>query len=258
MPDRYREREIARLRDAMERRLHSPRLQMALIVALAAAAGFFTSVTLFHLRLDALWLRYPIAAAAGYATFLFLLWSWLRLQREDVLDDSDPVDLPSELRLPRRDAVHEDVWIPGGGRSGGGGASAWFGEDRGVAGAFGGVMPPVSGDGPGDPEGFDVDDVPGIAAIVAVAGAVVAAVWMTVSAPTFLAELMLDSALAAGLYRRLDAADEGHWLRTAINRTGWLFVCVMLGFALVGALMQTYAPRATSMGEVIRHYFVNK
>jgi len=70
----------------------------------------------------------------------------------------------------------------------------------------------------------------------------VAAVWMTVAAPTFLAELMLDSALAAGLYRRLDAVDEGHWLRTAIKRTGWLFVCVMLGFALVGALMQTYAP----------------
>jgi hypothetical protein len=112
MPDRYREREIARLRDAMERRLHSPRLQMALIVALAGAAGFFTSVTLFHLRLDALWLRYPIAAAAGYATFLFLLWCWLRLQSEDVLDDPDPVDLRSDLRLPRRDAVHEDVWIP--------------------------------------------------------------------------------------------------------------------------------------------------
>ena len=84
------------------------------------------------------------------------------------------------------------------------------------------------------------------------------AVWMTVAAPTFLAELMLDSALAAGMYRRLDAADEGHWFRTAINRTGWLFVCVMLGFALVGALMQTYAPRATSIGEVIRHYLVNK
>jgi hypothetical protein len=73
MPDRYREREIARLRTAMERRLHSPRLQMALIVASAGAAGFFASVALLHLGLTALWLRYPMAAAAGYATFLLLL-----------------------------------------------------------------------------------------------------------------------------------------------------------------------------------------
>jgi hypothetical protein len=29
MPDRHREREIARFRDAMERRLQSPRLQLA-------------------------------------------------------------------------------------------------------------------------------------------------------------------------------------------------------------------------------------
>ena len=29
---------------------------------------------------------------------------------------------------------------------------------------------------------------------------------------------------------------------------------VMLGFALGGALMQTYAPHASSIGEVIRHY----
>jgi len=32
----------------------------------------------------------------------------------------------------------------------------------------------------------------------------------------------------------------------------------MLGFALGGALMQTYAPHATSIGEVIRHYLDNR
>ena len=51
MPDRDREREIARLRNAMERRLHAPRLQMALIVASAGAAGFFASVAHLHLGL---------------------------------------------------------------------------------------------------------------------------------------------------------------------------------------------------------------
>jgi hypothetical protein len=115
-------------------------------------------------------------------------------------------------------------------------------------------MPPVFGDGPDGPEGFDAEALAGIAAIVALAGAIVTAVWVTMAAPTFLAELMLDSALAAGPYRRLGAAGEGRWLRTAIEGTGWPFVVVMLGFALGGALMQTYAPHATSIGEVIRHY----
>jgi hypothetical protein len=253
MPDRYREREVARLRTAMERRLHSPRLQMALIVASAGAASFFASVALLHLGLTALWLRYPMAAAAGYATFLLLLWCWLRLQRNDLLEDLDPAIPGSDLRLPSSDVVQEDVWAPGGGRSGGGGASASFGEDRGATRAEH-VMPPVFGDGPDGPGGFDAEDLAGIAAIVALTGAIVAAVWVTVAAPTFLAELMLDSALAAGLYRRLGAAGEGRWLRTAIEGTGWPFVVVMLGFALGGALMQTYAPRATSIGEVIQHY----
>jgi len=38
---------------------------------------------------------------------------------------------------------------------------------------------------------------------------------VAMAAPTFLAELMLDSALAAGPYRRVGAAGEGRWLRTA-------------------------------------------
>jgi hypothetical protein len=76
-------------------------------------------------------------------------------------------------------------------------------------------MPPVFGDGPDGPEGFDAEDLAGIAAIVALAGAIVTAIWVAMAAPTFLAELMLDSALAAGPYRRVGAAGEGRWLRTA-------------------------------------------
>jgi hypothetical protein len=257
MPDKYREREIARLRSAMERRLDSPRLQMALIVSLTGAAGFFVSAALLYLGLKVLWLRYSVAVAAGYLTFLLLLWCWLRLQEKDAIEDLDPESPDFDPRLPSRDAAQGDVWTPGGGRSGGGGASAWFGENPGAASAS--VTSADSGDdGPDGPDGFDGEDLAGIAAIVALAGAVVAAVWVTVTAPTLLVELMLNSALAAGLYRRLGAVEERHWLRTAVEQTGWPFVVVMLGFALAGALMQTYAPHASTMGEVIQHFLGNR
>src|SRR5262249_32160230 len=232
-------------------RLHSPRLQMALIVAFAGCAGFFASVALLHLGLTRLGVRYPIAVVVAYTTFLLLLWSWLRLRRRHRFESHDVSDWDSHLDLPSRDAVPGDVWRAGGGRSGGGGASASYGEDPGAAGAYWHVMPPVSGTDADGSGWFDAEDAAGAAAIAALAVAIGAAVWMIVAAPTFFAELMLDSALAAGLYRRLGAVEEGHWLRTAIGRTGWLFVCVMLGFALAGALMQAYAPSATSIGQVI-------
>jgi uncharacterized integral membrane protein len=38
-----------------------------------------------------------------------------------------------------------------------------------------------------------------------------------------------------------------------VRRTVWPCVCVALGFALAGALMQAYAPSANSIGQVIRH-----
>ncbi len=45
-----------------------------------------------------------------------------------------------------------------------------------------------------------------------------------------------------------------YWLYTAIRRTLWPFVGTAVLFSLAGAGMQVYAPRATSIGEVIHHY----
>ncbi len=88
-------------------------------------------------------------------------------------------------------------------------------------------------------------------AIVALVGAACAALWMVWTAPALFAELLLDIGLAAGLYRRLRAVKGDHWLRTAIRRTAGPFVAVALLFALAGAVMQSYAPGAKSIGEVI-------
>lgn len=108
-----RAQELARLRHALER-LHSPRLQMSVIVALTGAVGFLSSVTLLHFRVHQLWLRYPLAVAIAYAGFLLFLWCWLRLKRSDVLDG---IDVPWDGSSPG--AGHcSSTHSPGGGGHG--------------------------------------------------------------------------------------------------------------------------------------------
>lgn len=86
-----RRKEIARIQCTLER-LHSPRLQMMLIVALTAAVGFLASFALFHVGVESMWIRYPFAVVIAYVAFLFLLWCWLRLRSSDFLDG---LDVPS-------------------------------------------------------------------------------------------------------------------------------------------------------------------
>ncbi|MEX0806378.1 MAG: hypothetical protein WD688_24125 [Candidatus Binatia bacterium] len=91
-------------------------------------------------------------------------------------------------------------------------------------------------------------------AIAALVGAALATLWIVWAAPALLAELLLDAALATGLYRRLRDVRGDHWLRTAIRRTGWPFVAVAILFALAGAAMQFYTPGAKSIGQVIQYH----
>ena len=60
-------------------RLHSPRLQMLLIVALTAAAGFLASASLLDIGLQALGQRYALSVVIAYLVFLLLLRTWVRL-----------------------------------------------------------------------------------------------------------------------------------------------------------------------------------
>jgi hypothetical protein len=247
-----RRRELARIRSMLER-LHSPRLQMSLIVALTASVGFLASVTLLYSGVGAMWLRYPLAVLCAYAAFLFFLWCWLRLRWEDFVEVPDfgggGISIPDRLGL-------NAPWSGGGGHFGGGGASGSFDQSS--------VLSSFAGDGASDAiPGADIAEAAGSAldaeeltvvliAIAALIGAVVAAAWIVWAAPALFAELTLDAALATGLYRRLRAIDGDYWLRTAIRKTVWAFTGVAVLFTLAGAAMQMYAPQAKSIGQVMR------
>ncbi len=101
----------------------------------------------------------------------------------------------------------------------------------------------------GDGEGAIIGVV--IVAAIALITAVFAVFSIVSMAPVLFAELLVDAALAGGLYRHVRGIDrERHWLTTAIARTGWRFGAVAVGF-LAGWLIARAVPGADSIGALL-------
>jgi hypothetical protein len=244
-PDKIRREEVERVRGALLR-AHWPRLQMMIIVSLTGATGFVTSVALLHFHLDALWLRYPLAVAAAYLVFLFLLWCWLRLRGDDLFDAVD-IPGPGSGSSPASGSGSGKSFEGGGGHSGGGGASGQFEGS------------PVASEGGGDggalsdaTAGFDLD-IGEAAVLLVVLAALLAGAWFAIGvvwvAPDLFAELVIDAALAGGLYRRLRGIRGDHWLRTAFRLTAWRFASVAFFFCVAGFAIHLHSPEAKSIGQ---------
>lgn len=230
-PAPLRIQEVARLQHVLER-LHSPRLHMSIIVALTGASGFLSSVLLLHSGVHELWLRYPLAVAVAYGSFLLFLWCWLRLKRSEVLDGIDALC---------------------NGSSSGSGHGCNATHDHGGAGHG------AAGGGHGGTADATPDIDVGEAAVVLICiAALLFAAWMAywtvLTAPTLFAELILDSALATGLYHHLRRAPSRDWVHTALRRTALRFITVAAVCGLAGTAMQFYAPEASSIGQVIHHH----
>jgi hypothetical protein len=90
--------------------------------------------------------------------------------------------------------------------------------------------------------------------VVALAvGLALSSLYVIYSAPTLFAELLLDGALAATLYRRLRGIETRHWVSTAVRRTLLPFAITAVFLGAVGWGLQSYAPGARSLGEAIHH-----
>jgi hypothetical protein len=247
-------KELNRLRRQIELRSF-PRLQMLIIVAISGATGFLASVMLLDSGVTEMWLRYSFAMAATYLMFLFLLWLWLRTSAEDYLD------FPDLSGMAPSGHSHESgqVFEAKGGEFGGGGAQGSY--DGPISGPA--ISPePISNmsasdgnvigealEGAAQAEEFAIPLI-----VLALLGALLfSSAIIVYSAPMLFAELLLDAALAAGLYRKLRSLPSQHWLETAIRRTAWPFIATTIFIAASGWGMQLYAPGAHSLGEVISY-----
>lgn len=237
------------LRALAATRVSVPRLQMSLLVLLTAATGFLASVVLSAAGMEALWLRYPVCVLIAYGAFLGLVWIWRR-HREWDLGVPDGGDASSTPASGRSD------WQGTGGGSGGGGASASFDVPATPA-SFASLDPtPPSIELPSLDDSLDADEsLPVVLVMVVLGGALLAVFWVIWIAPALLAELALDAALSAGLYRRLKRpTTDADWLSTTLRHTVKPFVAATLSLLVAGALMSLLVPDATSLGEFLAHY----
>lgn len=219
-----------------------PRAEMALLVALTAVVGLLASFGLLALGLEAMAARYPLALAVAYGAFLLLIGVWVRerRRRRDWLDLADAPDAGAGGEPSPSDP--EAGWDGGGGEFGGGGASGSFASEP---------------DGPAGASLGDVADADEalvfLVPLALVALGAFGAAWIVWTAPILFAELLLDAALAAGLYRRLRGLERGgHWLAVAVRRTWLPALALAVVLAVAGFAMEHLVPGARSVGDFAR------
>ncbi|MFA4969589.1 MAG: hypothetical protein WC540_08150 [Sulfuritalea sp.] len=240
-----------------------PRLQMFFLVMLTGAAGMVSSFTLLRSGVDSMLARYPLSVGCAYLVFLFLLWLWLRTKAEDYVDGS--FDIPQSGGSHDGPSVcieHEPDFSGGGGDYGGGGASGSFQLDESLPSPS---LPEVNIPG-GDSVGEAVGEVIGgadegaiplaIALLIAALAAALlfATLYIVYLAPVLFAELLVDGALSASLYRRMRGLQTRHWLESAVRRTAVPFAVTALSLGAIGYAFQLYTPQAHTFGEVVKQW----
>jgi hypothetical protein len=222
-----------------------PRLQVSLILSVTALAGFLTSYTLLSFGVLRMWVRYPAAILVAYFVFLVLLALWLWVQRRSF--EVDP-DLPEGV-TDAFPASHEHVGFGSGGDFGGAGSGGTWQSVN--ASPQPGVSSSSSSSGIFD---LDLDD--GwliVIAIVAIVGGLIASFYVIYIAPALLAEILVDGALIAGLYKRVKPIEERHWLRSAVRKTVVPALLVTLCFTVAGFSLQIAIPEAHTIGEAWKY-----
>ncbi len=219
----WRARSLRRLRRHLLK-TQSPRFHMAAVLVLSGLVGFIASATMLHFGWQTMWLRYPAAAVVAYAFFLLLvnitITAYAYRERVDLLEMSDLIPEPPE-------GVVLDS------------------------------APELSGDGGLDLglDGLDGDEGCLIVALAAlVLGLLFISGYIVATAPTLLAELLLDSLLVGGLYGRMKKSGTESLVSCSFRRTRGLAAMTIVLLALAGAGLQSYAPEAASIGPVLEKW----
>jgi hypothetical protein len=201
-------------------RTGAPKSQIMLLVWLTGMAGLLTSVSLLHLHLEIMAVRYILSVTVAYGTFLALVWLWIVCQGRRWNRIA--------RRAPRTQPV-TDLW----------------------------ELSSMDLDWLDFLDLMEMGEVIGPLLLVAAAFSIVFVLWYLISAiafaPESLAEMFIDGVISAALYRRLKRIDHRHWLQSAFAKTRAPFLWTLLFFAFFGVVTRYYAPEAISIGGVFRH-----
>lgn len=239
------------------------RFHMSLILASSGLAAMLCNwILLQAVGVHAMWVRYPLAVALSYLTFLAGVWLWLRYvglgqgsspDTGSALDGLDGPDI--SLGGGSGDAVSETV-ARGGGQFGGGGASdswadaqpvqSWVGDGGSASGSGG------SSFSLGDFGDLDADGI----VLLLLALALVAAIFLASGyviwfAPDILGEAAFGAALAAGLTRPAKRQDSEGWVAGVVRKTWWPFAIVLVLAEAVAIFAAVNYPAAATLRQAI-------
>lgn len=234
----HRQREINRIGQQLLQHGY-PRLEMAFLVLVTGLAGFIASFALLHAGIQMMVLRYPLAVGCAFIALLVQLWLWIKLRpdwREDL------VDMAGDLASGNGDAA--PGYSGGGGTFDGGGASGDFGSPCGDL-----LSGPVEAAANAEEAAIPLFALLGIAAVAL--SMVLLAFSLVSTAPFLFAELLVDAAMSATLYRRLRHLPRRHWTQTAVRRTIVPFALSALLLALVGFGMEWAVPGAHTVAQFL-------
>lgn len=211
-----RAREIEQTRERLVRH-GAPRLEMACIVLVTAAVGLLASFLMLHAGVSLMAVRYPAAILAAYGLFLAQMAAWARWRDASI---ADPTDV-AEMAFDTFGSWPRGVSVTTSKASGTGSSLDISDADLG----FGALL---------------------VLAVVACV-ALVASGWVVWTAPTLMAELAVDVAIAGGLYKRLRGLpSEGTgWL--VLRHTRWPLAGLLAFFSVLGIALQALAPGADTM-----------
>ena len=219
-----------------------PRVELFVIVALAGIAGFLVAYGLLNGGVHSMPVRYAAAGGAAYLAFLFLIWLWI-VWKSGARADFDGADHLDVLDLaPRSFGEAPAPSLFEGGRSGGGGAAAAWGDASGRS-------SPREGSSWLD---WEADSGWVILAIIALLAGVSAVGYVLYLAPALFAEVLVDGVIVAAVSRRVAGIERRDWTATVLRYT-WLPALIMIGSLVVsGWALQKIAPEARSLGPAVQ------
>ncbi|MBK7658049.1 MAG: hypothetical protein IPJ28_02335 [Betaproteobacteria bacterium] len=233
------------------------RFHMSLILASSGLSAMLASWALLQVGVGSMLVRYPIAIAVAYGTFLLGVWIWLQYagvgdgeERKEsgnsLVDGADLLDIP--IGGGKGGGGSGGGFAgKGGGFDGGGASGSWV--EGGPRGALSSSSPQLNArafassagsDAPssGSGTGFDLDlgddlgmVILGLLLVLAVLASSGYLVW---AAPDILTEAAFGAMLAGGLARRSKHEDAAGWVAGVIKKTWWPFAIVLvlaIGFA---------------------------
>ena len=256
---------------ALERR-YSPRLHMSMILAASGFCAMLASWFMLAAGVHSMLVRYPIAIAIAYATFLVGVYVWLRAMG---LVDNDGVrtgkrrDLKGNFDIPSLGGGSRGgggggsaVSIPrgGGGTFDGGGASASFAETRVplvAANLKADASSDVASSTGAKAAGSLLDGIDGDGLVLLLlALALVAAIFVTSGyliwvAPDVLTEAAFGAMLTGTLVRTTRRQTAVAWIGGVVRKTLWPFLVVMVVAVIFAGWSAHHYPEAGTFREAL-------